>query len=219
MYKHRTTTSLQRRKRVNILCHRESPNYIYDSATPETALITTPNNSSCQCWSVWELNSINQSFSADGNTLLDEITKINCIFAASTTFRVILTDTVVTNIMYYLVRCKIAQFVERSIGIGMSRPKISKKTSRQGTHPKLYALWKWHLTSHYFHFAVSEPTTTQAWIIKSTFPIVLYMFLHFCLVLCFKSNSYWPPAYHGLRRRMKRLIWISLGARAMFYVL
>ena len=56
-------------------------------------------------------------FSADGNTLLDEITKINCTFAASTTFRVILTDSVVTNIMYYLVPCKIAQFVDRSIGI------------------------------------------------------------------------------------------------------
>ena len=67
------------------------------------------------------------SFSADGNTLLDEITKMNCNFAASMTFRVILTDTVVTNIMYYLVSCKIAQFVDRSIGIGMSRPKISKK--------------------------------------------------------------------------------------------
>ena len=58
------------------------------------------------------------------DTLLDEITKINCNFAALMTFRVILTDTVVTNIMYYLVPCKNAQFVVRSIGIGMSRPKI-----------------------------------------------------------------------------------------------
>ena len=65
-------------------------------------------------------------FSADENTLLDEITKIKCNFVASMTFGVILTVTVVTNFMYYLVPCKIAQFVERSIGIGSSRPKISK---------------------------------------------------------------------------------------------
>ena len=95
--------------------------------------MTTSNNSSCQCWSVRELGSINQSFSPDGNTLLDEVTKINCIFAASMTFRVILTDTVVTNIINYLVPCKIAQFVDRSIGIGMSRPKISKNVQIRNT--------------------------------------------------------------------------------------
>ena len=34
---------------------------------------------------------------------------------------------VVTYIIYYLVPCNIAQFVDRSIGIETQRPKISKK--------------------------------------------------------------------------------------------
>ena len=74
------------------------------------------------------------SFSADGNTLLDEITKMNCNFAASMTFRVILTDTVVTNIMYYLVSCKIAQFVDRSIGIGISKKLPDKEHTQNSVH-------------------------------------------------------------------------------------
>ena len=74
---------------------------IYDSATPETASNTSSKNFQPPIFVRLRV-CLDQPmfFPADRNTLLDEITKINCIFAASTTFRVILTDTVVTNIMY-----------------------------------------------------------------------------------------------------------------------
>ena len=50
-------------------------------------------------------------------------------------FIVILTNTVVTSIIYYLVMCHIAQFVERLIGIGAQGPKISRNLPNiKGTH-------------------------------------------------------------------------------------
>ena len=88
--------------------------YLYDAAS------FTPRNgstvySSRWYWSILEFTSIDQNFPVDRNTLFVEITSglmLLCGF-----FKVILTNTIATLIIYVLVPCSIAQFVYWSICI------------------------------------------------------------------------------------------------------